>query len=514
MKKSQMTTCGTIPSVDASSTTWRDIKWQKVSVNVHRLQMRIAKAVREQRFSKARALQWLLTHSLEAKLLAVKRVISSQGAKTPGIDGELYQCDSKKMQLALSLKQRGYKAQPLKRVYIPKRNGKRALGIPTLRDRAMQALYLLAVEPVAEMQADSNSYGFRPYRSTADAVERCFKVLCNKHSVQWILEGDIRACFDKISHEWLLLNIPMETRILQQWLKAGFIEKQTLFPTTEGTPQGGIISPVAANMALDGLEEVVKRAAMGKSKYEVHAVRYADDFVIIGATKELLENDIKPAIAEFLAERGLELSLEKTRVTHIEKGFDFLGFNICKYQGKLLIKPSKKSIFTFLGKTRQLIKAHKTVKTCELIGMLNSKIRGWAYYYRHVVAKRAFGYVDDCIYRCLSRWTRRRHPNKNFAWIRKTYFHQRGSYNWIFFGIQEKKDGKKEVIDLHRASRIPIKRHVKIRSEATPYDPDYIDYLVNRKQDRNDKLYHYWQVSALSLFGNKKWVLPRYPARS
>jgi RNA-directed DNA polymerase len=338
--------------------------------------MRIAKARREQRFNKVKALQWLLTHSLEAKLLAMKRVTSSQGAKTPGVDGKLYQCDSKKMQLALSLKQHGYKAQPLKRVYIPKRNGKRPLGIPTLYDRAMQALYLLAVEPVAEMQADPNSYGFRPNRSTADAAERCFKVLCNKHSVQWILEGDIKACFDTISHDWLLNNIPMERRILKQWLNAGFIEKQTLFPTTEGTPQGGIISPVAANIALEGLEEVVQQAASRKSKHKAHTVRYADDFVIMGVTKELLENDIKPAVERFLAERGLVLSLEKTKITHIEKGFDFLGFNVRKYQGKLLIKPSKSGVTTFVRKIREVVKTYKAVTAYELIGMLNPKIMG------------------------------------------------------------------------------------------------------------------------------------------
>jgi RNA-directed DNA polymerase len=298
----------------------------------------------------------------------------------------------------------------------------------------------------------------------------------------------------------------MEKRILKQWLEAGFIEKQTLFPTTEGTPQGGIISPVAANMALDGLEAVVKQAAVGKSRHKVHAVRYADDFVIMGGTKELLEKEIKPAIVEFLAERGLKLSPDKTRITHVSKGFDFLGFNIRKYQGKLLIKPAKQSVITFLGKIRQLIKTHKTAKTSELIGMLNPKIRGWAYYYRHVVSKQTFEYIDDCIYRCLSHWTKRRHPNKNFAWIRKAYFHQRGAFNWIFFGTQVKKDGKKEEIDLIKAGRIPIKRHVKIREEANPYDPAYTEYLVNRKQDRNNKLYHYWQVSTLNLFGNKQWV--------
>lgn len=506
MKKLQKTACGVNPLVGASSTTWRDIQWQKVEVNVYRLQMRIAKARREERFNKVKALQWLLTHSLEAKLLAVKRVTSNKGAKTPGVDGELYQSDKRKMLLALSLKQHGYKAQPLKRVYIPKRNGKRALGIPTLYDRAMQALYLMAVEPVAEMQADPNSYGFRPYRSTADVVERCFKVLCNKHSVQWIWEGDIKACFDTISHDWLLNNIPMEKRILKQWLQAGYVEKQMLFPTTEGVAQGGSISPVTANMALDGLEEVVSLAVQGKSKYKAHTVRYADDFVIMGVSKEVLENDIKPAVVEFLAGRGLKLSLEKTKTTHIDKGFDFLGFNIRKYQGKLLIKPSKKGVHTFLRNIRQVFKTHKTIKTCDLIGMLNPKIRGWGNQYCHVVAKEIFGYIDDCIYQSLSQWTRRRHPEKNFSWIRKTYFHSRGSRHWIFFGVRKRKDGKKDILELFKMARIPIKRHVKIIAEATLYDPVYTDYFVSRKRNKRNKLYYYWESARMNLFGNKHWI--------
>ena len=215
----------------------------------------------------------------------------------------------------------------------------------------------------------------------------------------------------------------------------------------------------------------------GKGMVQSHS--FTLDFVVMGATNELLENDIKPAIVEFLAERGLELSLEKTKITSIDQGFDFLGFNIRKYQEKLLIKPAKTSVMTFLSKIRQLIKTHPTIKTEELIGMLNAKIMGWAYYYRHVVAKRTFGYVDDCIYRCISRWTSRRHPNKNSAWIGKKYFRRRGNYNWIFFGTKEKKDGSKEVIDLQKAGHIPIKRHIKIRSEATPYRGLSLYFLKN-----------------------------------
>jgi len=220
MKKQQMTVQPLVVITGASSAKakqWQDISWPEIEANVRRLQMRIAKAERSNKHNKVKSLQWLLTHSMEAKLLAVNWVTASKGAKTSGIDGKLCASGKDKMQLALSLKQRGYKALPLKRVYIPKKNGdKRALGIPTMRDRAMQALYLLALEPVAEMRADPNSYGFRPCRSAADAEERCFKTLANKGSAQWILEGDIKACFDKISHDWLLNNIPIEKRILKQ----------------------------------------------------------------------------------------------------------------------------------------------------------------------------------------------------------------------------------------------------------------------------------------------------------
>ena len=203
--------------------------------------MRIAKARRQNKYGRVKSLQWLLTHSLSAKLLAVKRVLSSKSAKTAGVDGKLYHGNGVKLSLAMSLRQRGYRAKPLKRVYIPKSNGKkRPLGIPTLYDRAMQALYLLALEPISEIQADVNSYGFRPKRSTADAIEQAFRVLCNPNSAVWILEGDIKSCFDKISHNWLLDNVLLDKRILKQWLRAGYIEKQTLFPTSEGTPQGGL----------------------------------------------------------------------------------------------------------------------------------------------------------------------------------------------------------------------------------------------------------------------------------
>jgi len=227
------------PSV--SGNNWKTINWQKVRREVRRLQIRIAKAVREGRYGRVKALQWLLTRSFSGKALAVKRVVSNRGRKTPGVDKTIWCTPKQKMSAVQNLKRHGYKSLPLRRIYIPKKNGKmRPLGIPTMRDRAMQALYALALLPVAETTGDPNSYGFRPYRSCADAIQQCFNSLAKRYSPQWILEGDIKACFDEISHEWLLKHIPMDTFMLQKWLKAGYFEGDTLYPTKAGTPQGGL----------------------------------------------------------------------------------------------------------------------------------------------------------------------------------------------------------------------------------------------------------------------------------
>lgn len=234
-------------------------------------------------------------------------------------------------------------------------------------------------------------------------------------------------------------------------------------------------------------------------------VRYADDFIVTGVTKEILEKDIKPAIVNFLQIRGLELSEKKTTITHIDQGFDFLGFNLRKYQGKMLIKPSKEGIKSFLHKIRSVIKTNKASKTSELIGQLNPKIKGWANYYRFCVAKRTFGYVDDNIYRCIGQWTRRRHNNKNITWIRKTYFCRRGYDNWVFFGTYIKSDGTKKEVYLENASSVRIGRHLKIRQRARLYDPKYSTYFAKRKQNSKDRLYHYHQVSRSGLFDEKHW---------
>ena len=234
---------------------WDQLDWPRHQRHVRRLQARIVKATQEGRWNKVKALQWLLTHSFSGKALAVKRVTENKGKRTPGVDRLIWRTPKAKLKAIETLKCRGYRPQPLRRVYIPKANGKqRPLGIPTMKDRAMQALYLLALEPIAETTAAPNSYGFRPKRSTADAVQQCFIALVGRNAAEWVLEGDIKGCFDHISHDWMLRHVRMDKRILQKWLKSGYVDNRTLYPTDEGTPQGGIISPTLANLTLDGLE--------------------------------------------------------------------------------------------------------------------------------------------------------------------------------------------------------------------------------------------------------------------
>lgn len=475
-----------LAGASSSGNTWDSIDWNNVKTTVHRLQMRIAKAVREGRHGKAKALQWLLTHSFKAKLLAVKRVVENKGSKTSGVDKVIWKTSQQKMQAALSLKRKGYQTQPLRRIYIPKKDGrKRPLSIPAMKCRGMQSLHLLALDPVAEYYADKNSYGFRPKRSCADALERCFEALCKKQSSQWILEADIKSCFDKISHQWLLKNIPMDKEILNKWLTAGYVDENVLHSTEIGTPQGGAASPTLLNLTLSGLEKAVIDV-ISKRKDKVHVSIYADDFIITGASKEVLENKVKPVVETFLRERGLELSQEKTKITHIEEGFDFLGVNIRKYNGKLIRKPSKKSITGFLSNVREVIKSHPTAKTENLIHLLNPKIRGWANYHRHVCAKRTFNLIDHRIFQALWQWAKRRHPRKSAGWRKKKYFRSHDFKNWVFSAKTKRKNVTAIQLDLFSASSVPIKRHIKIRAEATPYDPNYTEYFEQRQRYRNN----------------------------
>jgi RNA-directed DNA polymerase len=461
---------------------WHAIDWRQAHQTVRRLQARIVKATQEGRWGRVKALQHLLTHSFSGKALAVRRVTENQGKRTPGVDGITWNTPEQKATAIQRLRQRGYRPQPLRRLYIPKKNGKkRPLSIPVMQCRAMQALYLLALQPIAETLADPNSYGFRPERSTADAIEQCFNVLAKKASPQWIFEGDIAACFDGISHDWLLAHVPLDKTMLRRWLKAGFMDHRLLYPTEAGTPQGGIISPVLANLALDGLEAELRKAfpRTRANAPMVNLVRYADDFLITGRSKGVLEEEVQPLVERFLKERGLELSAEKTRVTHIEEGFDFLGQHLRKYpsgkQIKLLITPAKREVHELLDKVRGIIKTNKQLAAGKLILLLNPILRGWAQYHQHVVSKATFGSIDDAIYQALKRWVKRRHPGKAKEWIAKKYFKTIGGDNWVFHGEVEGKE-----VHLVAATSIPITRHAKVKAEANPYDPHWEVYFEHR----------------------------------
>jgi RNA-directed DNA polymerase len=458
---------------------WQAIDWPGIERKVRRLQLRIAKAIRAGHHGKAKALAWLLTHSRSAKLLAVKRVTGNKGAKTPGVDNKLWRTDRQKYAAVQDLKRRNYRPLPLRRHYIPKKNGKlRPLSIPTLRDRAMQALHALALKPIAETVADRNSYGFREGRSCADAIGQCFCALAKSYAPVWVLEGDIKSCFDQISHAWLLKNIPMDKSMLRLWLEAGYWEKGRLFPTSEGTPQGGIISPLLANLTLDGMEQAI-RSRIKIRRDQVNFIRYADDFIVTARTKETLEQIVKPAVVAFLAERGLELSEQKTTITHIETGFNFLGQNVRKYKNKLVIKPAKDGLKALVQKTRETIKGMLGQKAETLISKLNPIIRGWANYHRHVCSGQTFWNADHIIQYQILRWARRTHPNKSYGWLRRKYLTVGGTFG---FAVRIKAStGESQVLRLYSIARTVIERHIKVRGEANPYDPAYTEYFERRR---------------------------------
>jgi len=476
-------------SSQPAESKWESIDWNKCKCRVRKLQARIVKAQKEKRYGKVKSLQRILVTSFDAKALAVKRVTSNKGKRTAGVDKVKWTASETKFKAILSLKRKGYKPKPLKRVYIDKSNGKkRPLGIPTMHDRAMQALYLMALEPVTETKADGNSYGFRRKRSTADAIDALHRLLSKECSPQWILEGDIKGCFDHISHQWLINNVQIDKKILAKWLTSGVIFNKILTPTKEGTPQGGIISPTLANATLDGMEKLVKEKYRNifveKGKVycpKVNLIRYADDFVVTAENRETLE-DIKILLTDFLAQRGLTLSEEKTLITHISVGFDFLGFNIRKYNGKLLIKPSDKSQKKITEKLHEAIFSNKSASQGRVIEILNPVIIGWGNYFRHAVSKKVFAKIDHILVGQLKRWAFRRHHNrKSKGWVLEKYFKSENNRKWVFQDTF-KRNNTKQVFTLKKLADIPIIRHVKIRKEANPFDPEWDRYFERRRR--------------------------------
>ncbi|AGG90376.1 group II intron reverse transcriptase/maturase [Rhodanobacter denitrificans] len=453
---------------------WHTIPWAEAFQHVRRLQARIAKAAKDENWRTVKRLQKLLVRSTTARAVAVRRVTENQGRKTPGVDGLTWSTPKEKWKAISALDSRGYRPKPLRRIHIPKASGgKRPLGIPTMKDRTMQALHWLALDPVAETRGDLNSYGFRSGRSTADAIAQCHNALSREHSPQWVLEGDIKACFDNISHDWLVRNVPMDRRLLEKWLKAGFVEGRKLFPTDAGTPQGGIISPCLANLALDGMDRLLKDSLPRRDK--VNFIRYADDFVVTAISKEVLEAKVKPLIVGFLSERGLTLSEKKTKITHVTEGFDFLGWHVQKHKQFLNIVPSKRNATAFYAKVRDRLRELRGARQDDVVFALNPILRGWANYHQIVHASRTFAKLDYQVTRALWRWATRRHPMKGKRWIKRRYFRRDDSRDWLF---------RTDVSSLIHLAKVPVVRHVKVRSDTNPYDPKdeaYFDERLTRR---------------------------------
>ena len=494
---------------------WHDLDWATIQQAVRKTQLKIAQATQEGNWRRVKRLQRMLTYSFYGRCLAVRRVTENRGRKTPGVDGETWGSPQAKLRAVGSLsKQRGYRPKPLRRVWIPKpgKLEERPLGIPTMLDRAMQALHLQALEPVIESTSDPKSYGFRPDRSTADAMVELFHLLSSQTAPVWILEGDIKGFFDNINHEWLCRNVPMDTKVLRKWLKAGVIDRRQLMATEAGTPQGGIISPCLANATLNGLETQLKRHLAKKlgikkaEKTKVQCVRYADDFVILAASKELLEEEVKPWVEQFLSVRGVELSREKTRITHIHQGFDFLGWNFRKYvpksprrKAKLLIKPSKKNASALYRKVREIIKSSGALTQEALIGQLNPVLKGWAQYHSPVVAKQTFSKLDHLIFWRIWRWAKRRHPRKSADWIRNKYFRSIGGQSWVFAYPYKNGKGEKQYRRLYQLAGTVIVRHKRLPGAYNPYDVEHeLKWEALRVQRMQHKLRYRGQI--LSIF--------------
>ncbi len=482
---------------------WRHINWRKLERRVFKLQKRIYRASQRGDVKALRRLQKTLMKSWSARCLAVRRVTQdNQGKKTAGVDGLKSLTPKQRFALVANLKLSS-KVAPTRRVWIPKpgTEEKRPLGIPTMNDRALQALVKLALEPEWEARFESNSYGFRPGRSCHDAIEQIFTVICQK--AKYVLDADIAKCFDRIDHEALLNKLntfPTIRRQVRAWLKSGVMDNKQLFPTSEGTPQGGVISPLLANIALHGMEYRIKQAFPdGKVKKDgkwVHFstpnfIRYADDFVIFHEDITVVQR-CKEIISEWLKGMGLELKPSKTRLAHtLEElegdtpGFNFLGFYIRQYRvgkyhsgknnGKLLgfktiITPSQEKQKVHYERVVSIINAHKAAPQTALINNLNPVIRGWANYYSTVVSKEAYKHLDYLMYQKLQTWAKRRHPKKSGHWITNKYWQKIDGDNWVFATRSE----RKHPMRLLKYVNTPIVRHIKVKGEASPYNADLV----------------------------------------
>src|SRR6266567_1648300 len=472
-------------------TDWNAIDWRKANRTVRNLRQRIFRAAQEGNLKKVRSLQKLMLKSYSNRLVSVRRVTQiNAGKHTPGVDKLVVKTPAARGRMVDTLAHYTlWKAKPAKRVYIPKANHKlRPLGIPVVCDRCLQAMVKNALEPSWQARFEGTSYGFRPGRGGHDAIEKIFVLARPNKTKKWVLDADIRGAFDHISHEYLLKaigSVPGK-ELIKQWLKAGYVEHGTFQATEQGTPQGGVVSPLLANIALHGMEEAigVKYDYRGLLVGKHAVVRYADDFVCFCETKEDAEQ-VQEILVEWLKERGLTLSEEKTRIVHLTEGFDFLGFNIRHYPApqtsrtgwKLLIKPRKEAVQDVQRKLKDQWGKAQGTNVQAVLAKLNPIIRGWANYFRTAVAKEIFSSLDRWMFYKADRYTRRMHPKKPKDWRHRKYW---GRFQldrldpWVF---GDKQTGG----HLLKFSWFPIERHVLVKGKASPDDPRLKDYWMKRQ---------------------------------
>lgn len=483
-------------------TDWSQIDWRKAHKVVKNLRQRIFRARKLGDFKQVCNLQKLLIRSRANLLLSVRQITqTNQGKSTPGIDKEVVDTPRDRVKLVNNWEM--LKANPTRRVYIPKANGKkRPLGIPTVKDRVAQAIVKNALEPEWEAEFEANSYGFRPGRACHDAIEQCF-IRLMKGRDTWVLDADIKGFFDNIAHEAIMKKIgsfPYGESI-QKWLKSGFIDKGGYNPTETGTPQGGVISPLLANIGLHGLEEFVKQI-----NPKLGIIRYADDFLVTSKDKESLE-EVLTLLKQWMTERGLEISTEKTRIVHIEEGFDFLSFNLRHYGGKLLIKPQKGKVLDFCRKIGKELKKKVDWTQESIIVTLNPVLRGFANYYRSGVSNKTFSYIENRVWHLLFRWAKRRHPNKSKTWVLNRYFGKYNGRNYNFMCKGTDRQGNEKLFVLYDISSTPIVRHIKVKGTSSPDDPELREYWFKRSI-KNGK--NYWAKGSKyqKVAKYQKWICP------
>jgi RNA-directed DNA polymerase len=469
---------------------WRQIDWRAAEENVRRLRQRIFTASKAGDLRRVRRLQKLMLRSRSNTLVSVRRVTErNAGRLTAGVDGEVVLTPEAKMQLVDRIQHSSepFKAQPVRRVYIPKpgsRTKRRPLGIPVIFDRVYQARVVNALEPEWEARFEPKSYGFRPGRGCHDAIEACFAVAKGRSPKRpWVLDADLAGAFDRIAHDHILTMVGTfpARGMIRQWLKAGVVEDGRLHRTEEGTPQGGVVSPVLLNVALHGMEQAagVRYLSTGWIRVDSPAViRYADDLVVFcHSRQDALE--IKARLADWLAPRGLAFNEDKTRVVTLDEGFDFLGFNVRRYGGKPLIKPSKAAQRRIRERLRSELRSLRGSNAQAVIKRLNPIIRGWAAYYRTQVSSDVFHSLDHYLWRLTYKWAKFSHANKSTSWVTARYF---GRFNkarqdrWVF-------GHRASGAYMHKFAWTKIVRHRIVRSGASPDDPALADYWAWRRKE-------------------------------